>query len=348
MLIAAFGISAAICAPTLATLGSRIDRRVLLTGSMAICALANVLAALSRDYDQLMLARVLAAVTSAVYTPQVAATVSMLVPESERGPTLAKLMIGWAVGSVLGNPLSVLIASMFELAHVVCVHRSRQRRRCAARVALGARERARAAAQLASLVRGAALTGAALAHRRDGAHERRRQRHVELHRADREGGAGDQRSGARGAAVHLGRRRPVGQSAERAVDSPRRRDERGLQVQRNIRRRHGALAVLRHVDCCDLRRAVRVEPRQRRLPGRAAGAAGRRRADARSGDDRAEFIDDLSRRVDRRHDRRERVDTWSRRASCRGWGWCSCSRRSGARCSASARRGREERSQAKA
>src|SRR5687768_10097674 len=112
LLIAAFGISAAICAPTLATLGSRIDRRVLLTGSMAICALANVLAALSRDYDQLMLARVLAAVTSAVYTPQVAATVSMLVSESERGPTLAKLMIGWAVGSVLGNPLSVMIASL--------------------------------------------------------------------------------------------------------------------------------------------------------------------------------------------------------------------------------------------
>ncbi|MGH8236264.1 MAG: MFS transporter [Steroidobacteraceae bacterium] len=53
LLIAAFGISAAICAPTLATLGSRIDRRVLLTGSMAICALANVLAAFSRDYDEL-------------------------------------------------------------------------------------------------------------------------------------------------------------------------------------------------------------------------------------------------------------------------------------------------------
>jgi Arabinose efflux permease len=112
LLIAAFGISAAICAPTLATLGSRIDRRLLLTGSMAICALANVLAAFSHDYQQLMFARVLAAVTSAVYTPQVAATVSMLVPESERGPTLAKLMIGWAVGSVLGNPLSVMIASL--------------------------------------------------------------------------------------------------------------------------------------------------------------------------------------------------------------------------------------------
>jgi predicted MFS family arabinose efflux permease len=113
LLIAAFGISAAICAPTLATLGSTIDRRKLLTASMAVCALANIIAALSQTYEQLLLARILAAVTSAVYTPQVAATVSMLVAESERGPTLAKLMIGWAIGSVVGNPLSVLIASAF-------------------------------------------------------------------------------------------------------------------------------------------------------------------------------------------------------------------------------------------
>ncbi|GFE80755.1 MFS transporter [Steroidobacter agaridevorans] len=112
LLIAAFGIAAAVCAPTLATLGSRIDRRKLLTGSMAICALANLLAALSQSYEHLMLARVLAAVTSAVYTPQVAATLSMLTPEKERAPVLAKLMVGWSVGSVLGNPISVLIASV--------------------------------------------------------------------------------------------------------------------------------------------------------------------------------------------------------------------------------------------
>jgi MFS transporter, DHA1 family, inner membrane transport protein len=111
LLIAVFGIAAAVCAPTLATLGSRIDRRKLLTGSMAVCALANLLAALSQTYEHLVLARVLAAVTSAVYTPQVAATISMLMPEKERAPTLAKLMVGWSIGAVLGNPLSVLIAS---------------------------------------------------------------------------------------------------------------------------------------------------------------------------------------------------------------------------------------------
>lgn len=113
LLIAAFGISAAVCAPILATVGSHIDRRRLLTGSMAVCAIANLATAFSHSYDQLLWARVLAAVTSAVYTPQVAATVSMLVPESERAPTLGKLMVGWAIGSVVGNPLSVMIGSTF-------------------------------------------------------------------------------------------------------------------------------------------------------------------------------------------------------------------------------------------
>jgi predicted MFS family arabinose efflux permease len=113
LLIAAFGISAAVCAPVLATLGSRIDRRLLLTASMAVCAVANLFAALSQSYEQLMVARVLAAITSAVYTPQVAATASTLVSEEERAPMLAKLMIGWAIGSVAGNPLSVLVGTQF-------------------------------------------------------------------------------------------------------------------------------------------------------------------------------------------------------------------------------------------
>jgi len=111
LLISAFGLTAGICAPVLATMGSSIDRRKLLTIAMGCCAAANVLAAISQSYSQLMWARVLAAVTSAVFTPQAAATVAMLVPDKERAPTLAKLMIGWAVGSVLGSPLNILIGT---------------------------------------------------------------------------------------------------------------------------------------------------------------------------------------------------------------------------------------------
>lgn len=113
LLIAAFALTAAFGAPVLATAGSRINRRKLLTASMAICAVANLLCAVSQTYGQLMSARVLAAITSAVYTPQVAATISMLVPPEERGPSLAKLMMGWAIGSVAGAPLVVLIGTSF-------------------------------------------------------------------------------------------------------------------------------------------------------------------------------------------------------------------------------------------
>ena len=111
LLIAAFALTAAFCAPVLATAGSRIDRRKLLTASLAICAIANVAAAFCQTYGQLMTVRIVAAITSAVYTPQVAATVSMLVSEKERGPSIAKLMMGWAIGSVVGSPLVVLIGA---------------------------------------------------------------------------------------------------------------------------------------------------------------------------------------------------------------------------------------------
>lgn len=113
MLIAAFAVTAGLCAPVLATFGSRIDRRNLLTASLAVCGIANLLGAFSQTYDQLLLTRVLGAITSAVYTPQVAATVSMLVDQKERGPVLAKLMMGWAIGAVIGGPITVLIGTHF-------------------------------------------------------------------------------------------------------------------------------------------------------------------------------------------------------------------------------------------
>jgi MFS transporter, DHA1 family, inner membrane transport protein len=114
VLVSVFAITAGICAPVLATFGSRIDRRNLLAGSLAVCAISNLIAAFGDTYPQLMAARILGAVTSAVYTPQVAATVSMMVAPEERGPVLGKLMAGWAIGAVVGQPLTVFIGGHFD------------------------------------------------------------------------------------------------------------------------------------------------------------------------------------------------------------------------------------------
>jgi len=112
-LIAGFALMAGVCGPVLATFGSRIDRRKLLSVTLGICALSSVAAALSDTYSQLMAARMIAAASAAVYSSQAAATVSMLLKPEERGPALGRLMTGWAVGSVVGGPLTVLIGTHF-------------------------------------------------------------------------------------------------------------------------------------------------------------------------------------------------------------------------------------------
>ncbi|HZR35922.1 MAG TPA: MFS transporter [Nevskia sp.] len=113
LLISAFAIASFIGAPLFATLGSRLDRRRLLAGTMGVCALANLLSSLSPDYGSLLLSRLLAAVTSAVFTPQAAATLGVLVPERQRPAAMSFIMLGWSLAAVIGLPVGVLAGMRF-------------------------------------------------------------------------------------------------------------------------------------------------------------------------------------------------------------------------------------------
>ncbi|MGQ0619468.1 MAG: MFS transporter [Panacagrimonas sp.] len=108
-LIAAFAITSVIAAPLFATLGSRFDRRLVLTLALVVCALANGAAFFAQTYEQLLVTRLFAAITSAVFTPQAAAVVSRLVPDHQRSQAISAIMLGWGMASVLGIPLGVWI-----------------------------------------------------------------------------------------------------------------------------------------------------------------------------------------------------------------------------------------------
>lgn len=108
-LIAAFAITSVIAAPLFATLGSRFDRRLLLSLALIVCAGANGAAYFAQTYEQLLLTRLFAAITSAVFTPQAAAVVSKLVPDHRRSQAISAIMLGWGMASVLGIPLGVWI-----------------------------------------------------------------------------------------------------------------------------------------------------------------------------------------------------------------------------------------------
>ena len=53
--------------------------------------------------------RVLAVISPAVFTPQAAASVGLLVPTSQRGRAITFIFLGWSVASVMGMPLSAWI-----------------------------------------------------------------------------------------------------------------------------------------------------------------------------------------------------------------------------------------------
>jgi predicted MFS family arabinose efflux permease len=108
-LIAAFALTCVVASPLFATLSARVDRRVLLTTMLLVCAIANGLAWFAQTYEQFLGTRVLAAIASAVFTPQAAAALGLLVTPAQRTQATSAIMLGWALASVLGVPLGVWI-----------------------------------------------------------------------------------------------------------------------------------------------------------------------------------------------------------------------------------------------
>ena len=78
-LISTAALIVSIGAPVLATVLGRRDRRLLLAGSLLWYAVFHALAAVSPDFDSLLFSRILAMVSAAVFTPQAAACIGLLV-----------------------------------------------------------------------------------------------------------------------------------------------------------------------------------------------------------------------------------------------------------------------------
>ena len=108
-LITAGAILMGLGAPTFATLVAGWDRRRLLTLSLVWYALLMGICALAPNYTALLPLRVLAVISPAIFTPQAAACVGLLVPTSQRGRAITFVFLGWSVASVMGMPLAAWI-----------------------------------------------------------------------------------------------------------------------------------------------------------------------------------------------------------------------------------------------
>jgi MFS transporter, DHA1 family, inner membrane transport protein len=112
-LVTLFALAYGIAAPVMATLTASVPRRALLVTAMTVFTAANVGAALAPSYLWLALARVLAAVSAAAYTPAAGAVAAMTADPAQRGRALATVTGGLSVATVIGVPVGTWIGSSY-------------------------------------------------------------------------------------------------------------------------------------------------------------------------------------------------------------------------------------------
>src|ERR1700689_430155 len=96
--------------PLTAWLTSRIERRTLLTVTLAVMTLGNAASAFAPDYTTLLVLRLVMLAIGALYTPQAAGTAALIVPAEKRGGTIAYVFLGWSLAAAVGLPLITFMA----------------------------------------------------------------------------------------------------------------------------------------------------------------------------------------------------------------------------------------------
>jgi predicted MFS family arabinose efflux permease len=108
-LITVGGVVMCLGAPLLAAVVAGWDRRRLLALSMLWYALLHLACAAAPGLAWLLPLRALALIPPAIFTPQAAACVGLLVPPQERGRAITFIFVGWSLASVLGLPMGAYV-----------------------------------------------------------------------------------------------------------------------------------------------------------------------------------------------------------------------------------------------
>ncbi len=111
LLISVFAIAYALGSPVLSTLFGNLERKAVLSGALAVFALANLGAALVSEFSHLMAARIVMALAAGVYMPAANAVAVALVGPERRARAIALVTGGMTVSLILGVPLGTAVSA---------------------------------------------------------------------------------------------------------------------------------------------------------------------------------------------------------------------------------------------
>lgn len=99
--------------PIVSWLTTRVGRRLLLSGTLGVIAAGHLLSAIVDSYAAILALRLAMLTFAAIYTPQAASTMALIVPEKQRAAALAYVFLGWSLAIAIGLPLITLFATQF-------------------------------------------------------------------------------------------------------------------------------------------------------------------------------------------------------------------------------------------
>lgn len=109
LLVSLYALGVAIGAPVLTALSSKIPRKTLLTGLMALFSVGNLLGAMAPDYYSLMLARVLTGMAHGVFFSIGSTIATSLVSKEKAASAIALMFTGLTLALVTGVPLGTFV-----------------------------------------------------------------------------------------------------------------------------------------------------------------------------------------------------------------------------------------------
>lgn len=127
LLIVVAAVAMCLGSPLLATLTSRVDRRTVLAGSLALYAIGHALCAVAPNLATLIAVRTVTLLGAAVFTPQAAATLGIVIAPERRAAAITTIFLGWSIASVIGSPMAAWLGAhlgwrqTFGLFAVLCV-----------------------------------------------------------------------------------------------------------------------------------------------------------------------------------------------------------------------------------
>ena len=90
---------------------SRVARRTLLSATVAVVALGHAASAFAPNYGTLLALRLVMVAVAAIYAPQAASTIALIVPAKARPSAIAFVFLGWSLALAAGLPLVSFLAA---------------------------------------------------------------------------------------------------------------------------------------------------------------------------------------------------------------------------------------------